>query len=60
MSCIIVIDFWSARIQHEFDELKELHLVCIEKKPTNFWQRLEYFIKCKIGLKESNTQFMQN
>ena len=43
-----------------FDELKELHLVCIEKKPTNFWQRLEYFIKCKIGLKKSNTQFMQN
>ena len=44
----------------KFDELKELHLVRIEKKRTNFLQRLEYFIKCKIGLKESNAQFMQN
>ena len=44
----------------KFDELKELHLVSIEKKRTSFLQRLEYFIKCKIGLKESNAQFMQN
>ena len=28
----------------------------IEKKRTNFLQRLEYFLKCKIGLKESNAQ----
>ena len=44
----------------KFDKLKELHLVRIEKKRTNFLQRLEYFIKCKIDLKESNAQFMQN
>ena len=44
----------------KFDESKELHLVRVEKKHTNFLQRLEYFLKCKIGLKESNAQFMQN
>ena len=44
----------------KFDELKELHLVRIVNKRTNFLQRLEYFIKCKIGHKESNAQFMQD
>ena len=37
----------------KFDELKKLHSVRIEEKPTNFLQRLEFFLKCKIGLKES-------
>ena len=32
----------------------------IEKKRTNFLHSLEFFLKRKIGLKESKAQFMQN
>ena len=32
----------------------------IEKKRNNFLQRLQFFLKSKIGLKESKAQFMQN
>ena len=44
----------------KFDELKELHSVRIDKKCTNFLQRLEFFLKCKRGLEESKAQFTQN
>ena len=33
------------------DELKETHLVRIEKKHNNFLQCLEFFRKYKVGLK---------
>ena len=41
-------------LNSKFDELKEFHLVRIEKKCTNSLLCLEFFLKCKIDLKESN------
>ena len=40
-------------LNSKFDELKEFHLVRIEKKCTNSLLCLEFFLKCKIDLKES-------
>lgn len=34
--------------------------MCIKKKHTNFLQYLEFFLKYKIGFKESKAEFMQN
>ena len=47
-------------LNSKFDQLEEFHEVCIEKKRANFLQCLEFVLKCKIDLKESKTQFMQN
>ena len=42
------------RLNSKFEELKEFHLVRNDKNRTNFLQCLEFFLKCKIGLRESN------
>ena len=58
MSCITVIDFWSARIQNLMNQ-KNL-IWCGLRKNTNFLQHLKHFLKCRIGFKESNAQFLPN
>ena len=44
----------------KFDKLKELHPLRIEKKGTKNLHRLEFFLRCRKGLKKINAQFMQN
>ena len=40
-------------LNSKFDELKEFHLL---KNPPDFVKCLEVFLKCIIGLRESNTE----
>ena len=44
-------------LNSKFHELTEFYLF---KKAPDFVQCLEYFLKCKIDLTESNTEVMQN
>ena len=50
-SCNRLFMFFNSK----FDELKEFPLL---KEPPNFVQCLEFFLKCKINLRESKTEFM--
>ena len=44
----------------KFDELRQFHKVHFMKKPPTFVKCLEFFLKCIIGLRESNTEVTQN